>query len=1539
MRERGRWLACGCALWVASCAGDTAPAEVAWITDDVLAPRPERALPDAEDEPAAPTPASDARPTPGTLELALGVPAEGPPLDAVPKAEPVRGVGVREYRGLRRGRGAPLPRAHGLHVVMNAPYQSWAGAGTFVHALVLSEDLDPVPGADVYLGTELVGRTDPHGAIAFRRTPEADAEDTAGVLTFRSGELSRTVAYDAFARTSSFEGRTAYVYTDRGVYQPGQTIHARAIAWSLRGEYAPMADARVEIELLRDGRIVYGGVLETDRFGTGTLDIPLPEHAPEGRYELAAIVEDERAEADLRVERFVTPAIEIDHDLPRFVTPDVEALPYTLRLAYLAGGTFRGARLGVRLEARGRVAFELPEQRLEGAGPHALRIPEEGLARARRLARLGGRVDVVLKVTDDTGRTDEVRRMMRYERVPYRVVIELDRTQYASGDPVQANVRIVDLDAVPVRDASVDLGVGRRRLRATTDADGIGAFRFPAPAEGLELEAFVADVSEAVAERWLRVEEPLPMRSSVPETVVPEDTALEVEVSFPTGTRPAESVVHADLVDSSGAILGSFLLPIEGEVARGTLRTPSWGSVLLALWALGRRGEEVGLMTDGQNLSVTPRRSLQVTLGGLPEVAAPGAELDVELRVEDGAGRAPEGVASAALVDRGVIAMLDPLERSPVDRFYNPERKVLASTGAQTLTWPVVQRTWGQARYDVGWPSTFGWHGGAPAPVAIPPGLREARRRADEGTEHADLVELLGELGGAWTAPTDAAGLDALLGDVSGVLDGYGGGGLGLIGTGLGGGGTGEGTIGLGNLGTIGHGAGGGSGSGYGRGGGGAGRRRGGAPMRRAPPVRVVLRTNFAETGGWWPALPMADGVARFQATLPDAITEQEISVVVSDAQGGIGLGRARVPVRQALHVRSDLPPALVAGDRLEVGVAARNLTDAPARVRLTLLSDDLGVEGDAQEVEVPADGTAGATFEITAGRPGPARYRVVAETLEALPDGRRLRDEEQRTLYVRPAGHPESTLHAGIARRGRPFRHDVVLAEGVPAVLRLAVTLPTVAPALADLAALAEGMHPDGSVSAARALAAAAALDHLRRRGRDEARSAPLRAVLSRTSAALTMAQRGDGGWGRFASGESGVHATAEALEALLALERAGEHVPESVFERGAGFLEGALGSSFDTDEVAPWEGRDEALRAALRTTAFHVLAALRRDHPGIVGDVALARAAEAAEARMQRADASPLVLARGALGFLELGDMEDPVAGIRQPRDVARSAARRLERIDRLVHWEPGWFEAYGGRIEAAYATLRVLDDLDDARFETARREALRFLLSTRPAWGRWHNARSTAYAIRALLLLEPAPEGDEGTIVVLMDGEELRRVEVSSRDLYATALALREVELPARPGTRRVEVRWDGSLRARVDLRVERWNGAAATMATGPRAVGITRQLPEVVAPGAVLEARYAVDAGAEAGPLVLTQPLSPALGVERASLERLRAEERIAGFSLGPDAVRLALLGPGSVVLPMRAYRAGEVTLPAASLRSAFHSVSEATTEAARLRVVE
>jgi hypothetical protein len=302
------------------------------------------------------------------------------------------------------------------------------------------------------------------------------------------------------------------VSTDRPLYQPGHTVHARLLALDAG---RPVANAKGKLEVLdEEYEKTYSVAFTTSRFGIASVDWRVPESARLGKYSLEARLvrggeeEFEYGETWLRGEQSVNVS---RYDRPTFVVsvrPD--------RGYYLPG---QGAKVEVGAEyplgkpvssgsvsvVRGHAGhWSFAEQKWVAEEKDAIEgiLDESGkFVAALDLAKDHEDIkdpfrdlDFTATVTDTTGRSEERRFLLRIAREPIQVYLipwYSDRqasgdgtrlafyvvTTYADGTPASCDVRILreTEDGKPQPAAGAARGIELMSVR--TNEYGVAAVR------------------------------------------------------------------------------------------------------------------------------------------------------------------------------------------------------------------------------------------------------------------------------------------------------------------------------------------------------------------------------------------------------------------------------------------------------------------------------------------------------------------------------------------------------------------------------------------------------------------------------------------------------------------------------------------------------------------------------------------------------------------------------------------------------------------------------------------------------------------------------------------------------------------------------------------------------------------------------------------------------------------------------------------------------------------------------------------------------
>ena len=213
----------------------------------------------------------------------------------------------------------------------------------------------PLPGASLklkfYNGKTETLTTDKQGEATCHYTNSSPNTVYAYTKTDRACPATNLYGYFSYYDVDERHEQT-FIYTDRAIYRPGQTVHVAAIVCqTLKGYQHQAVAGKLLTFILRDAnrKVVAEHQVQTDDYGTCHADFTLPASGLTGHFTIEA---SRYASQSFRVEEYKRPTFEVEFDK---VTTDYEAGD-TLRLKAKAhtysGVPVVGARVSYKVMRR-----------------------------------------------------------------------------------------------------------------------------------------------------------------------------------------------------------------------------------------------------------------------------------------------------------------------------------------------------------------------------------------------------------------------------------------------------------------------------------------------------------------------------------------------------------------------------------------------------------------------------------------------------------------------------------------------------------------------------------------------------------------------------------------------------------------------------------------------------------------------------------------------------------------------------------------------------------------------------------------------------------------------------------------------------------------------------------------------------------------------------------------------------------------------------------------------------------------------------------
>ncbi len=258
--------------------------------------------------------------------------------------------------------------------------------------------------------------------------------------------------------------------TEKPIYQPGQSIHVRALALD-RSNHQATSGRKLSFEMEDSrGNKVFRRITQTDSYGLASAEFGLADEVNLGTYHLRAVLENasdgaqSQTEIALQVERYVLPRFKVAVELAgkergnkRGYRPG-DHVTGTVRANYFFGKPVDGAEIQVKASGMdaGRFDAGVSQGRTDsdGAFRFDLRLPD--YFAGRPMSQGAAQVLVEATVKDTAGHTEKRGEPIVVSESPILITVVPEGgtlipgienrlyvlTSYADGTPAQTEVRI-----------------------------------------------------------------------------------------------------------------------------------------------------------------------------------------------------------------------------------------------------------------------------------------------------------------------------------------------------------------------------------------------------------------------------------------------------------------------------------------------------------------------------------------------------------------------------------------------------------------------------------------------------------------------------------------------------------------------------------------------------------------------------------------------------------------------------------------------------------------------------------------------------------------------------------------------------------------------------------------------------------------------------------------------------------------------------------------------------------------------------------------
>jgi uncharacterized protein YfaS (alpha-2-macroglobulin family) len=564
-----------------------------------------------------------------------------------------------------------------IHIIGQTAYL--AGGEAAIRILVADAENHVIPGQSS-IRMELLAQGQPARSLFTGRADRRGTVDSqfrfpAGLTgSFQLHYMAETpIGTAEFTQPIRIEDKASILLTtEKPIYQPGQTIHVRALALNRADRHASAGPLTFEIEDSR-GNKVFRKSTATDDFGIASAEFALADEVNLGTYHLRALTGNPAAPANtariaFNVDRYVLPKFKVSIDFPdQNGKPKRDYRPGnhvagTVHANYFFGEPVANAQIAVKASSMDVALAEASSASgttdKDGVYHFDLQLPSYFAG----LPLSNGTAPVLVEATvkDSSGHAETrgepitvSQSSMLVTAIPEGGVLipGLENevyllASYPDGSPAEVGLTVRIGEAAGQKDEQ----------KIATDANGVGVIRFVPRGDMVNLSIHAADAhgNHASARVVLQA------RSGLDQILLRTDRAVykvgdRLELNM-LSTEPGGSA-YIDIVKDGQTILTRDVDVVNGEATLSVDATPEMaGTLEIDAYRFGQDAQAIG---DHRLVFVQPAGELHIDATADASVYKPGAEAKIRFRVTGEHGEAVHAAIGLQVVDEAVFALAE----------------------------------------------------------------------------------------------------------------------------------------------------------------------------------------------------------------------------------------------------------------------------------------------------------------------------------------------------------------------------------------------------------------------------------------------------------------------------------------------------------------------------------------------------------------------------------------------------------------------------------------------------------------------------------------------------------------------------------------------------------------------------------------------------------------------------------------------------------------------------------------------------------------